>query len=206
MSFSTRPPDAVRACPEPGGAGPLATGSCAPGALPPFELAVATHGEAVFRVCRAVLGDADAEDACAETFIAALRAYPSLRPDSDIRAWLVTIAHHKAVDSYRAARRRATPVGEVPEPGRRGAGGDLGDGLSDAVLLEALSSLSFHQRAAVAYRYLADLSYADVARLLDTSEAAARRAASSAIAALRRSYRPEEPGDVPAAGNSEEAR
>ena len=44
--------------------------------LPPFEEVVAEHGPTVLRVCRAVLGPVDAEDAWSETFLAALRAYP----------------------------------------------------------------------------------------------------------------------------------
>ena len=69
----------------------------------PFEQVVSEHGAVVLRVCRAVLGPADAEDAWSETFLAALRAYPRLDADADVRAWLVTIAHRKAVDVTRAA-------------------------------------------------------------------------------------------------------
>lgn len=44
----------------------------------PFERVVGRHGPTVLRVCRAVLGPTDAEDAWAETFLAALQAYPVL--------------------------------------------------------------------------------------------------------------------------------
>jgi len=57
--------------------------------LPPFESVVAEHGATVLRVCRAVLRPVDAEDAWSETFLAALRAYPRLRPDSNVRGWLI---------------------------------------------------------------------------------------------------------------------
>ena len=43
------------------------------------------HGSVVMRVCRALLPAADAEDAWSETFLSALRAYPRLRPDSNVR-------------------------------------------------------------------------------------------------------------------------
>ena len=49
-------------------------------AKPPFEAIVAEHGATVLRVCRAVLGPADADDAWSETFLAALKAYPRLPP------------------------------------------------------------------------------------------------------------------------------
>ena len=73
--------------------------------LPPFEEIVTTHGPTVLRVCRAVLGPMDADDAWSETFMAALRAYPTLRPGSNVEAWLVTIAHRKAIDQTRARSR-----------------------------------------------------------------------------------------------------
>ncbi|HEY0640990.1 MAG TPA: sigma factor, partial [Pseudonocardiaceae bacterium] len=44
----------------------------------PFEEIVTEYGPMVLRVCRAVVGTQDAEDAWSETFLAALRAYPSL--------------------------------------------------------------------------------------------------------------------------------
>src|SRR5215831_16819458 len=81
----------------------------------PFEEIVATHGPTVLRVCRAILGPADADDAWSETFLAALRAYPDLRPGSNVRGWLVTIAHRKAIDQLRAAKRSPVPAGDLPE-------------------------------------------------------------------------------------------
>ncbi|MGH8827658.1 MAG: sigma factor, partial [Jiangellaceae bacterium] len=42
----------------------------------PFEAIVGRYGPTVLRVCRAVLGPADADDAWSETFLAAMRAYP----------------------------------------------------------------------------------------------------------------------------------
>jgi RNA polymerase sigma factor (sigma-70 family) len=156
--------------------------------LPPFERVVAEHGPAVFRVCRAVLGPQDAEDAWSETFLAALKAYPTIRPGSDVRAWLVTIAHRKAIDGYRAGRRRPVPTHEIPDR----AGVDGVPAGPDEALGAALDALPAKQRAAVAYRYLADLSYRDIAGLLGGTEAAARRSAADGIAALRRTYQQEE--------------
>jgi RNA polymerase sigma factor (sigma-70 family) len=155
--------------------------------LPPFDDVVAEHGPVVLRVCRAVLGPHDAEDAWSETFLAALKAYPQLRPDSNIRAWLVTIAHRKAIDRVRAATRNAIPVEDVPErPTNSGVPSE-----PDTALTDALRVLPFKQRGAVAYHYLADLPYAEVGALLGSSEAAARRSAADGIAALRRLYVPE---------------
>jgi RNA polymerase sigma factor (sigma-70 family) len=154
--------------------------------MQPFEAIVAEHGPAVMRVCRALLGPVEADDAWSETFLAALRAYPQLRPGGSVRGWLVTIAHNRAIDQIRARKRVPVPAGEAPE---RLPGGDTpGPEPADSDLHGALAALPFKQRGAVVYRYLADLSYADVAALLECSEAAARRSAADGIASLRRHY------------------
>jgi RNA polymerase sigma factor (sigma-70 family) len=152
--------------------------------MPPFEQIVTEHGAAVLRVCRAMLPPADADDAWSETFLAALRAYPELPPGSNVRAWLATIAHRKAIDRHRAAARAPVPAGALPDrPSPHGIPTE-----PDTGLWAAVRALPPKQRGAVAYHYLADLPYAEVGRLLSTSEAAARRSAADGVAALRRSY------------------
>ena len=149
----------------------------------PFETVVATHGPVVLRVCRAVLGGADADDAWSETFLAALRAYPELPEDANVEAWLVRIAHNKAIDLTRAAARRAVPVGDLPEHRRAD-----GAGQRDLDLHSSLAALPRKQREAVAYHYLAGLPYAEVAAIIGGSAEAARKSASDGIARLRRAY------------------
>ena len=140
-------------------------------------------------MCRAVLGVHDADDAWSDTFLAALRAYPELPEDANVEAWLVTIAHRKAIDLIRARARQAIPVGEVPDrPSDRGLPEN-----SDIDLWRALGALTEKQRQAVAYHYLAGLAYQDVAEILGGTAAAARRAAADGIAGLRRTY----PGNAP---------
>jgi RNA polymerase sigma factor (sigma-70 family) len=153
--------------------------------LPPFDRVVTEHGQVVLRVCRALLPVHDAEDAAADAFLAALEAYPRLRPDSDVKSWLVTIAHRKAVDILRRKARHALPVQDVPE---RGVGAE--PSLPDQPLWQAVRELPPKQRHAVAYHYVADLAYAEVAAIMGTSEAAARRSAADGIKALRRTYPP----------------
>jgi RNA polymerase sigma factor (sigma-70 family) len=149
----------------------------------PFEAIVSQHGPMVLRVCRAVLGWADADDAWSETFLAALRAYPDLPAGANVEAWLVTIAHRKAIDVTRATARRAVPLADLPE---RPAADQ--DGPADLDLRNALAALPRKQREAVAYHYLAGLPYQEVAAIIGGSAEAARRAASDGIAKLRRSY------------------
>jgi RNA polymerase sigma factor (sigma-70 family) len=154
---------------------------------PPFEAIVATHGATVLRVARAVLGPPDADDAWSETFLAAMTAYPDLPADANVEAWLVTIAHRKAIDIIRAARRRPLAVGDMPDSAAAEAA-DARDLDRDLDLAAAVARLPDKQRQAVAYHYLAGLRYAQIAELLGTSEAAARRAAADGISRLRRTY------------------
>ncbi|KRD45176.1 RNA polymerase subunit sigma [Cellulomonas sp. Root930] len=147
----------------------------------PFERVVSVHGATVLRVCRAVVGPVDADDAWSETFLAALRSYPDLPPDANVEAWLVTIAHRKAIDIVRRAARHALPVADVPDRPAAAQGRDLD-------LWSALAALPTKQRQVVAYHHLGGLPYDDVAALVGGTAAAARRAASDGVATLRRTY------------------
>jgi len=150
---------------------------------PPFEAVVAEHSATVLRVCRAVLGVQEADDAWSETFLSALRAYPDLPHDANLQAWLVTIAHRKAIDVTRARQRRPLPVENVPE-----AASTIGaPGEHDDELWQALKTLPDKQRQAVAYHHLGGLTYKDVAEILGGTTDAARRAAADGMKALRTS-------------------
>lgn len=150
----------------------------------PFQSIVAEHGARVLRVCRAVVGPVDADDAWSETFLAALGAYPKLAPDSDVRAWLVTIAHRKAIDVLRARSRNAVPVGEVPE--RASVYGIPGS--QDHELWRAVAELPERQRLAVAYHYLGGLAHTETAELIGGTAESVRRASSDGIASLRKHF------------------
>jgi RNA polymerase sigma factor (sigma-70 family) len=158
----------------------------------PFEAVVTDHGPAVLRVCRAVVGPIDADDAWSETFLSAMKAYPDLPRDANVEAWLVTIAHRKAIDIARARTRRAIPTDHVPEQPSAPVA-ERADSL--AGLADALARLPDKQRQSVAYHYMAGLPYADVADILGGSTDAARRAAADGIAALRRTYPKEHHND-----------
>ncbi len=152
--------------------------------MQPFDQVVSEHGVTVLRVCRAVLGAVDADDAWSETFLAALRAYPALDSDANVRAWLVTIAHRKAIDQLRARSRRPVPT-ELPALPDRRYEATTGP---DPDLVDAVQALPDKQRFAVAYHYLAGLPYGEVAELIGGTPAAARRAAADGIAKLRTSF------------------
>jgi RNA polymerase sigma factor (sigma-70 family) len=150
----------------------------------PFEEVVSEYGPMVLRVCRAVLGPVDADDAWSETFISAMRAYPALDPNANVEAWLVTIAHRKAIDIIRVQKRIAIPVDEVPDrPSSLGI-----PGTTDHEVWDYVKFLPDKQRQAVAYHYLAGLPFKDIADVLGGTTDAARRAAADGIKSLRKTF------------------
>ena len=150
----------------------------------PFEQIVTEYAGTVLRVCQVLLGPQDAEDAWSETFIAALRAYPELPETANLEAWLVTIAHRKAIDVVRAAKRHPLPTEELPEA-PTGLGVPGGD---DMDLWRSVRELPDKQRQAVAYHYVAGLPYAEIAQITGGTADAARRAAADGIKNLRTTY------------------
>jgi len=150
-------------------------------ALPPFQILLDEHAGDVMAVLRGAVGRADAEDCFQETFLAALRAYPKLRDTSNLRGWLLTIAHRKAIDQHRANGRRPLPVAEVAEMAGATAEPELDEGV-----WELVGALPPKQRAAVALRYGSDLPHAEIAAALGCSPEAARRSLHEGIKRLRK--------------------
>jgi len=150
-------------------------------ALPPFQALLDEHGPAVWRFLRASLGEHDAADCYQETVLSALRAYPSLRRADNLKSWLFTIAHHKAIDHHRRVARRREADGGASEPAVPAA-----EPVDEALWL-AVARLPTKQRLAVLQRYVADLAYAEIAEILDCTEAAARQNVRAGLASLRTS-------------------
>jgi RNA polymerase sigma factor (sigma-70 family) len=149
--------------------------------LPPFQHVLDANRDDVFRFLVASVGRQDADDCFQETLLSALRAYPRLRDASNLRAWMFTIAHRKALDSHRARKRQPVPVADVPEQG-------VTDGASvdgQPELWSAVRTLPEKQRAAVLCRFAGDLPYAEIGAAMDTSEEAARRNVYEGLEKLR---------------------
>ena len=150
--------------------------------LPPFQSFLDDNRDAVWRFLVARVGREEADDCFQETFIAALRAYPRVRRDSNLRAWVLTIAQHKALDAHRARARRALPVAEPAAVDGRQA---PPEGVRDEKLWQAVHELPPRQRSAVAMRFLADLPHREIAAAIGCSEDAARRSLHEGLKKLR---------------------
>ena len=150
-------------------------------ALPPFQTVLDDHAGAVMAILHGAVGRDGAEDCFQETFLAALRAYPKLEDDSNLRGWLLTIAHRKAIDHHRARGRAPVPVAEVAEVATE-------DGIleRDEQLWTAIGALPPKQRAAVALRYGSDLPHSEIASALGCTPEAARRNLHEGLKRLRK--------------------
>jgi RNA polymerase sigma factor (sigma-70 family) len=147
--------------------------------LPPFQQLIDEHAETVMAVCRGTVGRGEAEDCFQETFISALRAYPKLNDGGNLRGWLITIAHRKAIDHHRARGRRAIPVAEVKEVA-------ISDPEPSDGIWELVGALPPKQRAAVTLRYASDLPHTEIAAALGCSPEAARRSLHEGLKRLRK--------------------
>jgi DNA-directed RNA polymerase specialized sigma24 family protein len=147
-------------------------------ALPPFQVLLDSYKDDVYRFLAGLLGPGDADDSFQETFLAALRAYPALGDGRNLRSWLLTIAHHKAVDRMRAAR-PTVPLDGVPHPAHPSPTEP------DPALWAEVAALPDKQRAAVVLRFVNDMAYRDIGAVLDCSEAAARRSTHEGVKRLR---------------------
>jgi RNA polymerase sigma factor (sigma-70 family) len=150
--------------------------------LPPFQEFLDHHKDDVYRLLVAMVGRDDAEDCFQETFLSALRAYPSIRANSNLRAWVHTIARRKAVDALRGRR----PVAVLDDHQEHLAA--PGDGEATADLWHAVRDLPEKQRLAITYRYGIGLTSAETAALTGGSGAAVRQNTRDALRRLRSVY------------------
>src|SRR3954471_11310763 len=164
--------------------------------LPPFQAALDEHRDAVARFLVASVGRQEADDCLQATLLSALRAYPRLRPGSNVRGWLRTVARNKAMDSHtarrnrplarrRPRRRQPVPVGQSLDAPAGGSHEFEGD---DEELWAAVRELPPKQRAAVVLRFVNDLSHREIAAVLDCSEPAARRSLHEGLSKLREEW------------------
>lgn len=149
---------------------------------PPFQVFFDAYRDDVYRFVRALVGPGAADDVFQETFLSALRAYPSVLDAQNLRGWVFTIARRKAIDEFRGGTRRAVPAAAVPEI----AAAAPADGIPE--LWDDVRALPPKQRAAVVHRYVHDLAYDEIGTLLDCSADAARRSVHEGIRKLRTTW------------------
>jgi RNA polymerase sigma-70 factor (ECF subfamily) len=138
---------------------------------------------AVFGYVRAQAAT-EPEDLAAEVFYQVVRDLGRFEGDDvALRRWIFTIAHHRLVDHHR--RRRRSPVSVSWDAALHGrVAAPAADQFDDRQLVDALKVLTRAQRDVVVLRFIADLSIADVARLLHRRRGAVKALQNRALAHL----------------------
>jgi len=143
---------------------------------------LAEHGREIQAVAFLILRDPDeASDVLAETLVTAWRKAGTLRDPGALRPWLLRIATNRAL-SRRRAEARTVHLYAVREP----VVDDMSAGVAArTALADAVRELPPRMRAAVALRYHADLSVAEAAAALGTSQNTVKTQLRTALGRLR---------------------
>jgi len=139
-----------------------------------FAVLYQRHHQALYRYCRAILGNAeDAADALQNTMAAALRALPGDRREIRVKPWLYRIAHNESVSLLR----RRAPHAELDSAEEVASTQDSDPETRERLrqLVADLHELPDRQRAALVMRELNGLGYDEIAATLDASQAATKQ-------------------------------
>ena len=141
-----------------------------------------------------LVGDArTAEDLRQEAFARAWKSGPRDAGRGHMRAWLHRTAHNLAIDELRRRRTRDwVPYDDELAPAFYDA-----DPEERIAAREALERLSAHERFLLLMRFEGGLSHAEIGKLLEIGEEAARKRVARARAALAEAHREVTPRERP---------
>lgn len=153
-----------------------------------FGVLFERHRAGVLAVCIGVLGSShDAEDAAQDAF-ASLAVALRTAPPRELRPWLARVARNAAIDVARRRRTRAFADCELTDDGPPAIDGVItshGLKLELESVLSGIRELPESQRTALLMRELGGHTYAEIATLLATDEAAVRGLIARARIGLR---------------------
>jgi RNA polymerase sigma-70 factor (ECF subfamily) len=133
-----------------------------------FESTVLVHLDAVFRLAMWLADDrADAEDVVQETFAQALQSFHRFEPGTNARAWLFAIMRHVRANRQRAMRRAPLPTDVEAELDRLPAVDETPQQVTDREVLDALGALPEGFQEVVLLSDVEELSYKEIAGVLD---------------------------------------
>lgn len=141
-------------------------GMNSPNPRQPLSALIEEHAEFLYRFAYRLSGSgADAEDLVQQAFLAAHTKLDQLRDPAKIRAWLVTVLRN----AYRKQNRRErpTPISRLDSPPEPVTESDLEQLLNVDSVQAALNDLPEEFRSALILFYFDELSYKEIAELLD---------------------------------------
>lgn len=142
-----------------------------------FRRLVRDYGRLLYwHIRRLVVGHADAEDALQETFVRAFRSVAGFRGDCSFKSWLYRLATNEALRLI-AGRRADMATADAADTQATQLAADAYVDYTDleAVRLQqAILALPEKQRVAFNLRYYDELSYDDIAAVMQSSPATAK--------------------------------
>lgn len=135
-----------------------------------FELLVKLHYRAVYNMAFRFMGDhGGADDVVQDTFLKAYHAIESFRGESSFKSWLLRIAINTAKNALRS--RDARPMVDVEDVALgqvHKAYGRMEHGQTATVLKVAIAKLPPRQRQALELRIFEDLSFKEIAEIMES--------------------------------------
>lgn len=132
------------------------------------------------------LSRVEADDVAAQTFLDALEALPRYREQGRFAGWLFSIARNRMRDHFRAASRERT-FEQTAEPQEHAS---IPDRIDQERKVEALSGLIAGlepaQRELLHLRFAADLTFREIAHVVEDNEEAVKKRLYRLLASLRR--------------------
>jgi RNA polymerase sigma-70 factor (ECF subfamily) len=158
----------------------------------PFDAIVAAHHAEIHRFLRRATARAsEADDLSQETFLRAYRAYRSLPPEANVRAWLFAIAANLVRNYFRSeSRRRAASAAMHATSSATDLDGPEGEALFNetrALVEASIGHLPLKQRLAFIMRKIHDLDYDAIGQSLHCSSESARAHVFQALRKIRQS-------------------
>jgi RNA polymerase sigma-70 factor (ECF subfamily) len=153
----------------------------AAGDAPAFTAIVTRYRPWLVAHCRAVVGEADAEDVVQDALLVAHRALRRGDSVRELRPWLWMIAHRQALGCLRIRSRRLPSTDRQSLESWR-----EGDASEEALeLMARIGRLPGRQRTAIVMRELGGCSYTEISQAVGCSQLAVRALISRARSDLR---------------------
>ncbi len=122
-----------------------------------------------------VSNQTDAEDLTAQTFLTALEKLPRYRERGHFKAWLFTIARNKALDHFRKKQPELLLDGAEIRAGQNDLLADVIQSEQIQQLSALIRSLDQKEQELLRLRYVADLSFAEMATVLGKRQDAVKK-------------------------------
>lgn len=144
------------------------------------------YAQPIFRYLFSRIGSLpEAEDATAQTFLAALECFPSYRHDGFFASWLFAIARNKAMDYFRKQSREISLDEVELIPADANLLQQMIKTERTVALSKLIKALPEDEQELIRLRYVAELSFAEIGRLLGQKEDAVKKKLYRLLARLK---------------------